>query len=122
MALINKSWGSVNAPRGGMLMLVCTAAPLAAQSVDCSDPADMDEINTCMEQFYQDSDAILNIAYHPAMDQARQLGGYEQQIRSYVALMRDALRKWITFRDPACKADATLARGTTPDFHMIAGT
>ena len=103
------------------LLALTTAAPLAAQSVDCDDPADTAEINYCMERFYQESDAELNVAYALAMDQARRLDSYDLREPSNVALMRDAQRKWITFRDAACEAESTLTRGGTMQTQLYLG-
>ena len=57
-------------------------------------------------------DAALNAAYAAAV--ARVEGGPQE------ALLRDAQRAWIAFRDAACDAEASLYEGGT--FQPVAGT
>ncbi len=84
-----------------------------AQTLDCSNPLTQVEMTGCASLAYEAADGDLNLAYGLAMDQARRMDADLLLDPSNVALMRDAQRKWIVFRDVACSAESTLARGGT---------
>ncbi|WP_415403898.1 lysozyme inhibitor LprI family protein [Tateyamaria sp. SN3-11] len=99
-----------------VLAVVCAVAvlwPLSAQAqtLDCTNPTTQVEMTGCAARAFEAADGDLNLAYGIAMDQARRLDSYNAQEPSNEALMRDAQRKWIPFRDAACSAESTLARG-----------
>ena len=82
-----------------------------AQALDCTNPVTQVEMTGCASLAFEAADGDLNLAYGIAMDQARRRDGATPQEPSNAALMRDAQRKWIPFRDAACSAESTLARG-----------
>ncbi|WP_415919869.1 lysozyme inhibitor LprI family protein [Tateyamaria sp. SN6-1] len=97
--------------RAALLVAMCTPAGAMAQSVNCAAPVNQVEMTFCAGQAYEAADGDLNLAYRMAMDQARALDSHDPQTPSNADLMRDAQRAWIPFRDAACSAESTLARG-----------
>lgn len=98
------------------LALLLAAMPGAAlsQSLNCANPITQVEMTGCASVAYEAADAELNAAYGPAMDMARAIdsAGTFGAVPA-ATLLRDAQRAWIAFRDAACDAEATMARGGT---------
>jgi len=94
--------------------LLLTAPACAAQQLDCTNPTSQVEMTGCASQAWEAADAALNAAWGPAMERARALdeGGPSGAVPA-ATLLRDAQRAWIAFRDAACDAEATKARGGT---------
>ncbi len=96
------------------LMALALAAPVAAQDVNCADPVTQYEMTACASLAFEAADGDLNLAWRMAMDMARHLDAAQPGLEPPTAdILRDAQRKWIAFRDAACSAEATLARGGT---------
>ncbi len=71
-------------------------------------------MNLCAAQAFEAADEDLNLAYEIARDMARQMDSYTPDLDpTNEVLLRDAQRAWIKFRDAACEAESTLARGGT---------
>lgn len=91
-----------------LLPLLLVPLPALAQGdVDCATTSVQAELNFCAALDYEAADAELNAAYAAAVEVAR---GYDGQQE---ALLRDAQRAWIAFRDAACSAEASLVDGGT---------
>ncbi len=89
-----------------LLPLLLLPLPALAQGgVDCANTSIQAELNTCAALDYEAADAELNAAYAAAMEVARSYDGQQE------ALLRDAQRAWIAFRDAACSAEASLVEG-----------
>jgi len=85
-----------------------------AQSVDCSNPVTQVDMNMCAPERANTADVALNRAYQIAIAQARRLDTFNPSVQpSNEDLLRQAQRAWIPFRDAACTAEASLARGGT---------
>ena len=95
------------------LCLALLATPTLAQTLNCANPLTQTEMTQCASLAYEAADQDLNLAYRIAMDQARRMDSYAAYTPTNEDLMRDAQRKWIPFRDAACSAESTLARGGT---------
>jgi uncharacterized protein YecT (DUF1311 family) len=94
------------------LVFAALATPSVAQ--DCTNPISQAEMNHCAYVAYQAADGDLNLAYRMAMDAARQMDQYLAPGEvTNTAMLRDAQRAWIPFRDKACAAESNLARGGT---------
>jgi len=95
-----------------LLLTLMLPVSLSAQSLDCTNPQTQVEMTGCASLAYETADAALNAAYGPSIAQARRMDagspGFEP---TNEAMMRDAQRAWIPFRDKACAAESTLARG-----------
>ena len=96
-------------------MRLATAALLMAASAgiayaaDCKDPMSNAEMKMCAEQDWKKADAELNVAYDKALASAREtyrssrtIPG-QQNMPDSEAMLRDAQRAWVTFRDANCK-------------------
>lgn len=94
------------------LLLLLIPAPLLAQSLNCTAPGTQAELTECAAQAHTASDAFLNQAWRKAMDAARAQDAYLRagDVPS-AQMLRDAQRAWITYRDQACDAESTIARG-----------
>lgn len=94
------------------LLLLLIPAPLLAQSLNCTAPGTQAELTGCAAQAHAASDAFLNQAWRKAMDAARAQDAYLRagDVPS-AQMLRDAQRAWITYRDQACDAESTIARG-----------
>lgn len=94
------------------LVLTICAMPLAAEDLDCDAAMTQLDINRCAHQAYLLADEDLNHAYGMAVAVARQMDDYLQEgERPAVALLREAQRAWIVFRDKACELESTIVRG-----------
>ncbi|MGI3168740.1 lysozyme inhibitor LprI family protein [Pseudooceanicola sp. C21-150M6] len=80
---------------GGLIALACAGA---AAAQNCVNPQTQVDMNQCANLAAQAADAELNAAYGQAMAVARQDGTD--------ALLRDAQRKWVPYRDAACQAES----------------
>ncbi len=80
------------------------AATAQTHGWDCSafDTLPQQGINSCLADEYHKADADLNAAYQAALAHSTDAMG---------ALLRDAQRAWIPFRDAACQAEAEFMRG-----------
>ena len=108
-----------SAPRRGLwsvawLTTLLLSGPVFAQDLDCTDPVTQVEMTGCASRAAEAADAELNrvwasaIAAAEARDTANP--GYEP---SSATILREAQRTWISFRDQACSAEATIAKGGT---------
>jgi uncharacterized protein YecT (DUF1311 family) len=83
-------------------------ASVTAANADCSEPQSNYEMKMCAKQDWEKADAALNVAYGKALDDARQSyrsmkgsPGYER-MPDNEAMLRNAQRTWIAFRDANC--------------------
>lgn len=84
----------------------------AAQTLECSAPQTQVEMTGCAAQDHAAADVALNAAYQTAVAAARQMDDYVPGLTpSNEEMLRDAQRAWIPYRDAACAAESTLARG-----------
>jgi uncharacterized protein YecT (DUF1311 family) len=95
-------------------MRLVVAALLAAASAgiahaDCKDPQSNYDMKMCAEKDWKKADAELKVAYDKALAEARELyrstrttPGY-QNMPDSEAMLRDAQRAWVLFRDANCK-------------------
>lgn len=88
------------------------AGPAASQSLNCVEPQTQNEMNGCAKRDYEAADGDLNLAWKLARQHAKDQDAYLEasQVPSAQMLL-DAQRSWITYRDQACEAESTLARG-----------
>lgn len=95
-----------------LVSLTLTAVPALAQ--DCANPTSQFEMTHCAGIMFDAADGDLNHAYRLAIDAARQMDQYlgAGEVTN-TAMLRDAQRAWIPFRDKACAAESNLARGGT---------
>ncbi len=95
------------------VILALSAAPRSiAQTLDCSDPQTQVEMTGCAALALDDADAGLNDSYEDAVAKARQMDAAEPGLTpSNLEMLRDAQRAWIPYRDLACAAESTIARG-----------
>lgn len=94
-----------------MAVLICPL-PAAAQDIDCTNPTTQIEMTGCASLAYEAADVELNAAYTIARAEARRRDAADPGLNpSNEVLLRDAQRAWIPFRDLACEAESTLARG-----------
>lgn len=94
------------------LVLFASIAALdahAAPAVNCKDPMSNAEMKMCAEQDWKKADAELNVAFGKALASAREtyrstraMPG-QQNMPDSEAMLRDAQRAWVTFRDANCK-------------------
>lgn len=109
---------------------VTAAFVLMAGAGDAQDVADIDCINTmvqqemnlCAEQEWMDADADLNAAYKGAV---AVMQGYDSDLpkteRGAEANLRAAQRAWVTFRDAACAAEGYAMHGGSAEPLLIYG-
>ncbi|WP_299405831.1 lysozyme inhibitor LprI family protein [uncultured Roseobacter sp.] len=101
-------------PVRGAAFALCLASPGIAQDLDCTNPVTQVEMTGCASRAAEAADKQLNETWQRAIAAARERDeadpGYEP---SSEEILRDAQRSWITFRDQACSAEATIARGGT---------
>jgi uncharacterized protein YecT (DUF1311 family) len=95
-------------------MRLMTAALLIVASVgvahaDCKDPHSNAEMKICADKDWKKADAELNVAYGKAIAEAREtyrsiktMPG-QQNMQDSEAMLRDAQRAWVSFRDANCK-------------------
>ena len=92
------------------LTIVATCA--SADTAECTEPQTQSAMNACAYKDFQAADAELNEYWKFAVAAARSRDEYlaEGEIPSE-DMLREAQRTWIKFRDQACLAQSTLARG-----------
>lgn len=90
-----------------LLALLLLPAGAAAQEVDCAKASATAELSFCASQRLEAADAALNDAYGAAVAEARAHGAAQE------AMLREAQRAWVAFRDLACSAEASLYEGGT---------
>ncbi|MBY6088863.1 lysozyme inhibitor LprI family protein [Maritimibacter alkaliphilus] len=95
----------------GAMALVLSALASAGQAQDCSAPVTQIDMTTCAGRAFETADAALNAAYTQAMALAKERGPVPAGQDTDADLLRAAQRAWIPFRDAACEAESTLARG-----------
>ncbi|MCR9125067.1 MAG: lysozyme inhibitor LprI family protein [Rhodobacteraceae bacterium] len=85
---------------------------LAAQTDPCDAARTQAEMNLCAAESYDAADRELNRVYRIAMDRAAARDTMlDANQTPGTDLLRAAQRGWIAFRDLACAAESTLARG-----------
>lgn len=93
-------------------LLICLAAPAAAQQLDCTNPITQVEMTGCASRAAEAADQQLNATWRRAIAAVRATDAagpaYDPSSED---ILRDAQRAWISFRDQACSAEATIARG-----------
>jgi uncharacterized protein YecT (DUF1311 family) len=109
------------------LILLCLAAPAAAQEVDCDNAITQADMNQCAYQDLDAADAELNRAYGQAMTllkewdadlPAAEQGGAEQ---GGADALREAQRLWISFRDKACEVEGYPMKGGSAEPLLVYG-
>lgn len=101
------------------LVLLSAAAPALAQDVDCREPQTQMEMTFCAEQAWQAADEDLNLAYGMAQKAMKQLDSALGEDKGASAMLRDAQRAWIDFRDKACAAEGYQAHGGSMEPQLI---
>lgn len=95
-----------------LFLLLASAA--VAQDLDCTDPVTQVEMTGCASLAADAADKELNAVWKLAVKAAKDRDavdpGHEPSGES---ILRGAQRSWISFRDQACSAEATIARGGT---------
>ncbi|MBI1330422.1 MAG: DUF1311 domain-containing protein [Alphaproteobacteria bacterium] len=76
------------------VVTIAAAAPQIAAARDCRNPVNQNDMNTCAEDEYKATDAKLNAIYKKLLPQ------FPDSDR---ALLRNAQRAWLGFRDAECK-------------------
>lgn len=94
-------------------LIVCLSSLAApAWALDCTEPVTQADMSQCARIMFEAADGDLNHAYGMAIDAAKQmdqnLGAGEV---TNAAMLRDAQRAWLPFRDKACAAESNLVRG-----------
>jgi uncharacterized protein YecT (DUF1311 family) len=95
------------------MRLITAALLIVASAVvahaDCRDPQSNAEMKICADKDWKKADGELNVAYGKALAEAREMyrstkatPGYENMPDSE-AMLRDAQRAWVSFRDANCK-------------------
>ncbi|MGZ2258818.1 lysozyme inhibitor LprI family protein [Roseobacter sp. A03A-229] len=91
---------------------LCAAAQ--AQVLDCEDPTTQVEMTGCAGLAAEAADQELNAVWKSAVTVARTRDTSDQSgAPPSEDILREAQRSWISFRDQACSAEATVARGGT---------
>jgi uncharacterized protein YecT (DUF1311 family) len=90
-------------------VLLIAASAGVAHAADCKDPQSNYEMKMCAEQDWKEADAELNVAFGKALAEARQsyrstrTAPGQQNMPDSEAMLREAQRAWVTFRDANCK-------------------
>jgi uncharacterized protein YecT (DUF1311 family) len=94
------------------LVLLLTVIPSVAQEESCD--GSTYDIGNCMARILKKVDIELNAVYQQSLKTAKEYSPADVQN------LKDAERKWITYRDAACKAERGLwGLGTgAPNAHM----
>lgn len=99
---------------GAALLYFVLGHSASGQTLDCSNPMTQVEMTGCAAQDFEASDAALNAAYRAAIAMVRRWDSGQPGLDpSNEAMLRDAQRAWIPYRDQACAAESTIARGGT---------
>lgn len=89
--------------------LLLLASGNIAQAADCKDPQSNYDMKTCAGEDFKKADAELNVAYGKAITEARKWYSSTKTAQGYEnmpdneAILRDAQRAWVSFRDANCK-------------------
>jgi uncharacterized protein YecT (DUF1311 family) len=89
------------------LLLLASAG--IAHATDCKNPQSNYDMKVCAAEDLKKADADLNVAYTKALAEARKWYQSTKTIPVYAnmpdneAVLRDAQRAWVTFRDANCK-------------------
>lgn len=103
-----------------LAMAVVPFSGVQAQQVDCAEPVSQFEMTACAAVLYEAADGDLNLAYGLAMAKAGDLDAdLAADEVTGEAMLRDAQRAWIAFRDLACAAESNLARGGTMQSQLL---
>jgi uncharacterized protein YecT (DUF1311 family) len=106
----------------GPAILICLAAPLAAQDIDCSATMVQFELNQCAYADWQAADAALNTAWQAALAVAKGWdAGLPAKDQGAATALRDGQRAWITFRDLTCEAEGFAMRGGSAEPLVVFG-
>lgn len=107
------------------LILACTilsAAPVAAQDLDCSDAMTQTEMTFCAEQDWMEADADLNDAYASAQDVMWQIDSeLPQSERGAEINLKEGQRAWVVFRDKVCAAEGYIMHGGSAEPMLVYG-
>jgi uncharacterized protein YecT (DUF1311 family) len=85
-----------------MIAAALLAAPALAQDLDCNHAMAQPDMNSCADKDFQAADKKLNKLYTNLMSK------YEPK---YQALLKDAERKWIAYRDAECAFETAQSEG-----------
>ncbi|MEZ5807619.1 MAG: lysozyme inhibitor LprI family protein [Zhengella sp.] len=102
-----------------IITLLAAAWPAMAQDVDCANAQTQMEMTYCAEQAWMAADEDLNLAYGMAQDAMKRLDSYLGEQKGASAILRDAQRAWIDFRDKACAAEGYQAHGGSMEPMLI---
>lgn len=104
------------APRCAALAIAFAAlvSPAPARAADCEGELPQQEMNRCAHEDWQRADHALNAEYRRARAFLQQIErDLPPDLRTGANDLRDAQRAWVTFRDKACLAEASLFKGGT---------
>ena len=99
------------------LLLVGSAG--MAHAADCKDPQTNYDMKMCAAEDFKKADAELNVAYAKALDEARKWypaskgSPGNETMPDNAAVLRDAQRAWVAFRDANCKYQYQIYYGGT---------
>jgi uncharacterized protein YecT (DUF1311 family) len=89
-----------------MILLALALVSQQPTAQDCRDPQTQVEMNACAARDFEIADRALNIAYREAVAGARaddsELDRQVDQRPTSEAVLREAQRAWVTFRDAHC--------------------
>ena len=91
--------------RSLLILAALLPLPALAQDVDCATAETTVEMSYCASLDFDAADADLNQAYGAAMETAQGYDGDQE------ALLRDAQRAWIAFREAPARPRARSTRG-----------
>lgn len=102
--------------RLGVLILILIVFAVPSLSADESCDGNTYEVAVCLLRVVKSVDSELNAVYQEALKNAQDFYTLEDARN-----LRDAERKWIAYRDAACKAElGLLGRGTAgPATHSL---
>jgi len=83
-----------------MALCLAIAAPLSARATGCADAATQTDLNICAAEALKASDAALNATY-------RQVMGRLKTDPAKRALLMNAQKAWLAFRDAECDFDGS---------------
>lgn len=90
-----------------------------AHALDCKDPQSNYDMKYCAAEDLKKADAELNVAYKKALDEARKWyqstkgSPGNETMPDSEAVLRDAQRAWVSFRDANCKYQYQIYYGGT---------
>jgi uncharacterized protein YecT (DUF1311 family) len=89
--------------------LLLAASAGIAHAADCRDPQSNYDMKVCANEDWKKADGELNAAYRKALAEARKSDRSTKSVQGYEsmpdseAMLRDAQRAWVSFRDANCK-------------------